>query len=68
MFKQYVTERRTLQVTIASSGLMDLLITATIDYLCLQIAAGLRRYSCSTAGPGLALDDYQRLVIQPHNG
>ncbi|MFN8820066.1 MAG: uroporphyrinogen decarboxylase family protein, partial [Holosporaceae bacterium] len=48
------------------SGLMDLLITATIDYLCLQIAAGVEAVQLFDSWAGLALDDYQRLVIEPH--
>ncbi|MBU3655072.1 MAG: uroporphyrinogen decarboxylase, partial [Alphaproteobacteria bacterium] len=61
----YLQRQQNLPITV-SSGLMDLLITATIDYLCLQIAAGVEAVQLFDSWAGLALDDYQRLVIQPH--
>ena len=61
----YLQRQQNLPITV-SSGLMDLLITATIDYLCLQIAAGVEAVQLFDSWAGLALDDYQRLVIEPH--
>ncbi|MCA3249720.1 MAG: uroporphyrinogen decarboxylase [Rhodospirillaceae bacterium] len=61
----YLQRQQNLPITVGS-GLMDLLITATIDYLCLQIAAGVEAVQLFDSWAGLALDDYQRLVIEPH--
>ncbi len=61
----YLQRQQNLPITV-SSGLMDLLITATIDYLCLQIAVGVEAVQLFDSWAGLALDDYQRLVIEPH--
>ncbi|MBM3603091.1 MAG: uroporphyrinogen decarboxylase, partial [Alphaproteobacteria bacterium] len=51
---------------LVSDRLLDIIITATIDYLCLQIAAGVEAVQLFDSWAGLALNDYQRLVIQPH--
>jgi uroporphyrinogen decarboxylase len=64
----YLQRQQNLPITV-SSGLMDLLITATIDYLCLQIAAGVEAVQLFDSWAGLAAGtpaDYQRLVIEPH--
>jgi uroporphyrinogen decarboxylase len=62
----YLQQRQSDNAKPVSDGLLELLVTATVDYLCLQIDAGAQAVQLFDSWAGLARDDYQRLVIQPH--